>query len=90
MIDAALLIARVVHVGSAMISFRGAIIGRFSLRPTARALGPAGRPFMEHLLKRRALDTVFPVVAGLTVLGGAALYWRDSRGLQTASIASSG
>ena len=87
--DTVLLIARVVHIGSAMIWFGGAIIGGFFLQPTARALGAAGQPFMEHLLKRRGLGILFPVVAGLTVLSGAALYWRDSGGLQTAWIASS-
>ena len=86
--DIALLIVRVVHVGSAMIWFGGAIIGGFFLQPTAQALGQAGQPFMEHLMKRRRLGILFPVVAALTVLSGAALYWRDSGGLQTAWITS--
>ena len=84
--DIALLIVRVVHIGSAMIWFGGAIIGSFLLQPTAQALGQAGQPFMEHLMKRRRMGVLFPVVAGLTILSGAALYWRDSGGLQVAWI----
>ena len=31
---------------------------------------------------------MFPIVAGLTILSGAVLYWRDSNGLQAAWITS--
>ena len=61
--DLLLLGTRVVHVGSAMIWFGGAIIGGFYLQPTAKALGKAGQPFMEHMMKRRRLGVLFPVVA---------------------------
>jgi hypothetical protein len=86
--DAWLIFIRIVHVGSAMIWFGGAIIGGFFLAPTAEALGKAGAPFMDHLLRRRGLGVLFPVVATLTILSGAALYWRDSGGLQAAWISS--
>ena len=86
--DIVLLATRVVHIGSAMIWFGGAIIGGFFLQPTARALGQAGVPFMEHLMRRRRLGVLFPVVAGLAILSGAALYWRDSGGLQMTWISS--
>ena len=76
--DWRLIVLRVVHVGSAMAWFGGAIIGRFFLFPTAQALGPAALPFMDHLMKRRRMGVFFPIVAALTVLAGAALYWRDS------------
>ena len=66
----------------------GAIIGSFFLGPTAEALGRSGRPFMDHLMNRRRMGIFFPIVAALTVLSGAALYWRDSGGLQAAWIAS--
>ena len=77
-----LIVLRIVHVGAAMAWFGGAIIGGFFLQPTAEALGKAGQPFMEHLLKRRRLGIFFPIVATLTILAGGALYWRDSNGLQ--------
>jgi hypothetical protein len=43
---------------------------------------------MEHLTNRRKLGTYFPIVALLTILAGAALYWRTSGGLQAAWIGS--
>lgn len=79
---------RVVHIGSAMVWFGGAIIGSFFLSPTASALGDSAQPFMDHLMRRRRMGIVFPVVAALTVLAGALLYWRDSGGLQPAWISS--
>jgi hypothetical protein len=71
-----------------MLWFGGAMIGAFFLAPTAAALGEAGQPFMDYVMRRRRLGVFFPIVAGLTVLAGAALYWRDSSGLQWAWITS--
>ena len=45
-----------------MIGFGGAIIGSF-LAPTAAALGKDGAPFMDHLMRRRRMGVLFPVVA---------------------------
>jgi hypothetical protein len=86
--DWLLIFLRVVHVGSAMAWFGGAVVGSFFLMPTARALGPAGQLFMDQLLNRRRLGIFFPIAAGLTVLAGAALYWRDSNGLDPTWISS--
>jgi hypothetical protein len=86
--DWGLILLRIVHVGSAMTWFGGAIIGSFFLGPTAKALGQAGQPFMDHLIKRRRMGMVFPIVAALTVLSGVALYWRASNGLDGAWITS--
>ena len=83
-----LILLRVVHVGAAMAWFGGAIVGGFFLFPTAKALGPAAQPFMEHLTKRRRIGVYFPIVAALTILAGAALYWRDSNGLDPAWLSS--
>ena len=80
--DGWLILFRIVHVGSAMIWFGGAILAGFFLQPTAHALGKAGQPFMDHLVRRRRMGVFFPVVAGLAILSGGALYWRDSSGLQ--------
>ncbi len=86
--DALLISFRIIHVGSAMIWFGGVIVSAFFLQPTAQALGVAGQPFMEHLMSRRKMGIMFPIVAALTVLSGAVLYWRDSGGLQLTWIAS--
>ena len=80
--DAWLMLLRIVHVGSAMTWFGGAILAAFFLQPTATALDQAGQPFMDHLVRRRRMGVFFPIVAILTVVSGAALYWRDSGGLQ--------
>ena len=86
--DALLIFLRIIHVGSAMTWFGGAIVSSFFLQPTVAALGVAGQPFMEHLMNRRKLGVMFPIVAALTVLSGAVLYWRDSAGLQLTWITS--
>jgi hypothetical protein len=86
--DILLLFLRIVHVGSAMAWFGGAIVSSFFLLPTAQALGPAGQTFMDQLLNRRRLGVFFPIVAALTILSGLALYWRDSNGLDPAWISS--
>lgn len=86
--DPVLLLLRIGHVGGAMIWFGGAIIGSFFLSPTVAALGAAAQPFMDHLVKRRRMGLLFPVVATVTVVCGLALYWRDSNGLEAAWIGS--
>ncbi|HEX7495611.1 MAG TPA: hypothetical protein VF349_03145 [Candidatus Limnocylindrales bacterium] len=43
-----LIALRVVHVGSSMAWFGGAVIESFILFPAARALGPAGQPFIDQ------------------------------------------
>jgi hypothetical protein len=84
--DWTLILLRVVHIGAAMAWFGGAVIGSFFLAPTEKALGPAAQPFMDHLINRRRMGIFFPIVAALTILAGAALYWRDSNGLDPAWI----
>ncbi|HYI67879.1 MAG TPA: hypothetical protein VEW95_13240 [Candidatus Limnocylindrales bacterium] len=86
--DPLLILLRIVHVGAAMIWFGGAIVSSFFLQPTVETLGAKAGPFMEHLMVRRKMGVLFPVVAGLTILSGAALYWRDSNGLNGAWITS--
>ena len=84
--DWGLIVLRILHVGSAMAWFGGAIFGSLMIQPTVRALGPRAQPFMDYLVGQRRIGVYFPVVAGLTILSGAALYWRDSGGLQLSWI----
>jgi uncharacterized membrane protein len=86
--DVILILSRIIHVGSAMIWFGGAIVSSFFLQPTVAALGMQAQPFIEHLMVRRRMGVMFPIVAALTILSGAVLYWRDSNGLQAAWITS--
>jgi uncharacterized membrane protein len=81
-----LILLRIVHIGAAMVWFGGAIIGGFFLQPAARELGSAGQPFMHEVMNRRRMGVFFPIVAALTILAGAALYWIDSGGLSVAWI----
>jgi hypothetical protein len=83
-----LIVLRLVHVGSAMARFGGAIVGALFLQPTAKALGPAAQPFMDQLMRQRRMGIFFPIVAALTIVSGAVLYWRDSGGLQISWITS--
>ena len=86
--DRWLIVLRIVHIESAMAWFGGAIIGAFFLLPVARALGPASEPFMDQLMRRRRMAMFFPIVAALTILAGAALYWRNSDGFSSAWVSS--
>ena len=88
MTDPWLILLRIVHVGSAMAWFGGAIVGGFFLFRAAQSLGPASQPFMNELMKRQRMGVYFPIVAGLAVLSGAALFWRDSAGLTSTWISS--
>ena len=84
--DAGVIVLRIVHIAAAMLWVGGAIMGRFFLSPTAKALGPSAQPFTDHLTDRRRMGVYFPVVATLTVVAGAVLFWRDSAGLDAAWI----
>ncbi len=86
--DWLLIVLRIAHVGGAMIWFGGTTVSAFFLEPTAKALGREAQPFMDHLMNRRRLGLMFPLVAGITILSGIALYWRGSGGLQLSWIAS--
>jgi uncharacterized membrane protein len=87
-VDWWLIALRIVHIGSAMSWFGGALIGSFFLEPTARALGDNGQAFWEHLMRTRRMEIFYPIVAALTVLSGATLYWRDSGGLEWTWVSS--
>jgi hypothetical protein len=86
-VDPVLILLRIVHIGSAMIWFGGAVIGAFYLAPIGKALGQSAQPFFDAM-ERRGMGILFPVAATLTVLSGLGLYWRDSSGLQLAWITS--
>jgi hypothetical protein len=47
------------------------------LQPTAKAVGPAGAPFMRELLGRRKLANVILAIAGVTIVSGGFTYWHD-------------
>jgi uncharacterized membrane protein len=57
------------------------------LEPSVREAGPDGARVMQGLQKRNYLNFM-PLIAGLTILSGIALYWRVSAGLAAGWITS--
>ena len=75
--DAMLLTLRTVHILAGLFWVGGVFIVGLFILPAARALGPAGMPVIQHIMLGRKLAVYLPVSAVLTVLAGAALYWKD-------------
>lgn len=75
--DVAVIVLRVVHIGSAILWAGGSMVIERFVQPTADELGGVARPFVAGLNRRR-MALYFPVVATLTVVAGAALYWIDA------------
>lgn len=68
---------RTIHIVGA-IAWGGAIfVFVFFLQPTAKAVGPAGAPFMRELLGKRKVVTVILWIAATTIVSGGFLYWHD-------------
>ena len=57
------------------------------LYPTANAAGPEGTKFLQRLFQSR-LPALVSAAAGLNILAGLLLYWRDSLGLRVDWITS--
>jgi len=57
------------------------------LYPTANAAGPEGAKFLQRLFQSR-LPALVSAAAGLNILAGLLLYWRDSLGLRVDWITS--
>ena len=76
-----LLIARLLHIGAAVI-WTGIGIGfaRY-VEPSANAIGPAGQSFYQEM-ERRGFTRFVASVAGTAILAGLYLYWVDSGGLR--------
>jgi hypothetical protein len=72
-----LIVFRVLHVVLA-IAWGGAVfLTVLFLQPTAKALGPAGAPFMRELLGTRKLLDWILRIAGAAIVAGGFLYWHD-------------
>ena len=55
--DPTLILLRIVHIGSAMTWFGGAVLGTFYFSPIGKALGPAAQPFFDAAEKRERGST---------------------------------
>ena len=50
------------------------------LQPSVRDAGPDGMKVVQQIVRRGYLN-ILPVIAGLTLLAGLALYWRDAKAM---------
>jgi uncharacterized membrane protein len=77
---------RFTHVVAGILWAGAAIFYLFFVKPSVKAIGPAGPQFMQSLTQRRKLPMFMVSTSLLTVLAGGALYWMISGGLTLAWI----
>jgi hypothetical protein len=85
-----LITLRAVHVMAGAFWVGAALMLVAFVAPTARAVGPAGAPFMQRLLGRSRFGEAMGVAGLAATLAGLALLWPASGGLNPAWIASPG
>jgi uncharacterized membrane protein len=78
------LLLRLFHIGSGVFWVGGILLFARFLFPTARALGPAAGPVMDHMNRVLKLPNALLGAAIVNILSGVMLYWRDSGGFQGA------
>lgn len=76
----AMLLFRLLHVFAGVLWVGGVVLIALFIQPTVRAVGPAGGQFMGHLLTQTRIAAYFPAVAGLNVVAGLFLFWRNTAG----------
>jgi hypothetical protein len=86
--DLLMLGLRIAHIGGAVAWAGGALLFLGYVAPAAAALGPRGDPVLQELLRPHRLPRYFAIVSTVTVVAGAALYWRDTGGLQPSVVGS--
>jgi uncharacterized membrane protein len=80
-----LILLRIIHIASGVLWVGGAFFITLFVEPAVKAAGPEGGKMMERLTATR-FPTVLTSAAGLAILSGILLYWRDSAGFQVAWI----
>ena len=78
------IILRLLHVVGGAFWFGSAMMMSFFISPTVAATADAGQRVMGYLVKQQRVVTVISILAGLTILAGAGLYWIDSDGFTSA------
>jgi uncharacterized membrane protein len=81
-----LLVLRLIHILAGAFWLGAAVTMFLFLQPTAQATAPEGQRFMLHLLRNRRFSEVVLLAASLTGAAGAILFWRDTNGLELASM----
>lgn len=75
-----ILTLRIIHVGAGIFWGGGALTMNYFFGPTVRATNQVGQQFAGHLMLKTKFVTVMTIMATLTILAGAWLYWIDSDG----------
>lgn len=76
-----MLVLRVVHISAGIFWGGGSLMMNYFFGPTVKATNQVGQQFAGHLMLKTKFVTVMTIMAVLTVLAGATLYWLDSDGL---------
>lgn len=83
-----LIFLRLVHIFAGALWIGSAIIYLFYIKPSVKAIGPAGPQFMQNMTSRRKYPLFMMSTSLLTVLAGGALYVYTSGGFNSAWIQS--
>ena len=83
--DIVMIVLRLIHIGTAVFWGGTAFFLVSFLEPAIAAAGPEGGKVMQRLALS-PFPRALPGIAGLTVLSGLTMYWRDSGGLQLSWI----
>jgi uncharacterized membrane protein len=81
-----IILLRTIHIFSGVLWVGSAIFYIFLVKPTVKALGPAGPTFMGYLVTKQRLPLFMNTVALLTILSGIPLFIFVSGGLRIAWI----
>jgi uncharacterized membrane protein len=81
-----LILLRIVHIFAGGLWIGAAISYLFFIKPSVKAIGPAGPQFMQNLAERRKYPVFMISTSLLTVLAGGILYWFSSGGFNAAWI----
>jgi uncharacterized membrane protein len=81
-----LILLRLVHIFAGALWIGAAISYLFFIKPSVKAIGPAGPQFMQNLAERRKYPVFMISTSLLTVLAGGVLYLYASGGFNLAWI----
>jgi len=70
---------RILHIMAAIAWGGSVFLLVLFINPTAKAVGPAGAPFVRELLSTRRLVDWLLRIAGITIVAGGFLYWHDQQ-----------
>jgi hypothetical protein len=71
---------RIVHISAGTLWVGAAVVYLFFIGPSVKATAPAGAKFLQYFIARQKYPMFMSIVSALTILAGAALYWRDAGG----------